>query len=170
MEKIRWGILSTGSIARSFARDLSLIPDAEITAVGSRTQSSADEFANEYNIPNRHASYEALAADPQVDVIYVATPHTLHAENSVACMHAGKAVLCEKAFAMTAAEAEQHGLVHSITDDVQMAAHIDPQYKYKHIPDAMQNRGDVVQIQTTGNSTARSAIDYMTLNARIHKN
>ena len=64
MEKIRWGILSTGSIARSFARDLSLIPDAEITAVGSRTQSSADEFANEYNIPNRHASYEALAADP----------------------------------------------------------------------------------------------------------
>jgi predicted dehydrogenase len=107
MDKIRWGILSTGSIAHSFAKDLKLIPDAEIIAVGSRNQKSADKFGDEYDIPNRHASYQALANDPEVDVIYIATPHTLHAENSIMCMRAGKAVLCEKAFAMTAAEAEE---------------------------------------------------------------
>jgi predicted dehydrogenase len=107
MEKIRWGILSTGSIAHSFAKDLKLIPDAELIAVGSRSQSAADAFAQEYDIPNPHASYESLAQDPDVDVIYVATPHTLHAENSILCMRAGKAVLCEKAFAINAAEAEK---------------------------------------------------------------
>jgi len=107
MDKIKWGILSTGDIANSFAKDLKLIPDAEIVAVGSRNQKSADSFADEHDIPNRHPSYEALAHDPEVEVIYIATPHTLHAENSILCMRAGKAVLCEKAFAMTAREAEE---------------------------------------------------------------
>ncbi len=107
MKKIRWGILSTGDIAHSFTKDLKLIPDAEVVAVGSRSLESANSFADTHDIPNRHPSYEALANDPEVEVIYIATPHTLHAENSILCMKAGKAVLCEKAFAMTAGEAEE---------------------------------------------------------------
>ena len=107
MEKIRWGILSTGSIANSFVKDLQYVPDADVVAVGSRTQESADQFADKYNIPKRYATYEALANDPDIDVIYIATPHSMHAENGIMCMRAGKAVLCEKAFTITAREAEQ---------------------------------------------------------------
>ncbi|KAA3657502.1 MAG: gfo/Idh/MocA family oxidoreductase [Calditrichaeota bacterium] len=107
MEKIRWGILSTGSIANSFVKDLQHVPDAEVVAVGSRTQESADKFADTYNIPKRYASYDALAKDADVEVIYIATPHSMHAENGIMCMRAGKAVLCEKAFTITASEAEQ---------------------------------------------------------------
>lgn len=104
-EKIRWGILSTGNIAHSFAADLALLPDAEIAAVGSRTQKSADRFGDEFKIRKRYASYEALAADPEIDVIYIATPHVFHYENCVTCLEAGKAVLCEKPFTINAAEA-----------------------------------------------------------------
>jgi dihydrodiol dehydrogenase / D-xylose 1-dehydrogenase (NADP) len=107
MDTIRWGILSTGSIAHSFVKDLKLIPDAELVAVGSRSQSTADSFGDMHDIPNRHSSYEALANDPDVDVIYVATPHTIHLENSILCMKAGKAVLCEKALTINAREAEE---------------------------------------------------------------
>ena len=104
MEKIRWGILSTGNIARQFAHGLAALDDAELVAVGSRSAASADQFGNEFNVANRHASYEALANDPAVDAIYVATPHTLHAANTLLCLRAGKAVLCEKPFAINAAE------------------------------------------------------------------
>ncbi|KAA3616321.1 MAG: gfo/Idh/MocA family oxidoreductase [Calditrichaeota bacterium] len=107
MDKIRWGILSTGSIANSFVEDLKFVPDAEVIAVGSRKQAVADKFGDKHNIPNRYDSYHALANDPEVDVIYVATPHSMHAENSIMCMEAGKAVLCEKAFCITAGEAEK---------------------------------------------------------------
>ncbi|MGH2541160.1 MAG: Gfo/Idh/MocA family protein [Ardenticatenaceae bacterium] len=103
--RIRWGILSTGRIAGIFARDLALVPDAELVAVGSRAQASADGFAERYGVPRSYGSYEALAADPDVDVIYVATPHVLHAANSLLCLRAGKAVLCEKPFTVNAAEA-----------------------------------------------------------------
>ena len=106
MKKIRWGILSTGNIANSFVMDLKHIPDAEVIAVGSRTQESADTFGQKYNIPNCYNSYEALANDPDVDVIYIATPHVFHAENSILCMKAKKAVLCEKAFSINAGEAK----------------------------------------------------------------
>jgi predicted dehydrogenase len=81
--------------------------DAEITAVGSRTQESADAFGKEFNVPKRHPSYEALANDPEVDLIYVATPHNFHKENSILCMEAGKGVLCEKPFTINRAEAEE---------------------------------------------------------------
>ena len=106
-EKIRWGILSTGSIARKFTEGLGALADAEIVAVGSRTRAAADKFADEWHIPHRHDSYEALAADADVDAIYVATPHSLHAANSILCLTAGKAVLCEKPFAINAAQAEE---------------------------------------------------------------
>ncbi|OQA43520.1 MAG: 1,5-anhydro-D-fructose reductase [Chloroflexi bacterium ADurb.Bin325] len=104
---IRWGILSTGRIANLFARGLAELPDAQLVAVGSRTQAAADEFADKYNIPHRHASYEALANDPDVDIIYVATPHSLHCAGTLLCLNAGKAVICEKPFAINAAETRE---------------------------------------------------------------
>jgi predicted dehydrogenase len=102
MKTIKWGILGAGRIAGKFAGDLKLVADAELIAVGSRTQQSADEFGKEFNIKNRHASYEALVNDPEVDVIYIATPHNLHYENTLLCLQHNKAVLCEKPFAMNA--------------------------------------------------------------------
>ena len=74
MKKIRWGILSTGKIAGSFTEDIKHVPDAEVVAVGSRNQETADAFGQKYKIPNRHSSYQDLANDPNVDVIYIATP------------------------------------------------------------------------------------------------
>lgn len=102
MQKIRWGILSTGYIANLFAGGLSVVNDAEITAVGSRSKFSADSFGDRWNVPHRHGSYEALANDPDVDVIYIGTPHPYHYENTLLCLEAGKHVLIEKPFAMNA--------------------------------------------------------------------
>lgn len=106
-DKIRWGIIGTGAIARKFAEALTFVPEAELLAVGSRAQASADEFAALFGVPRAYATYEALANDPDVDVVYIATPHPLHKENSLLCLHAGKAVLCEKPFTINAREAEE---------------------------------------------------------------
>ncbi|MBK9709935.1 MAG: Gfo/Idh/MocA family oxidoreductase [Kouleothrix sp.] len=105
MSKIRWGILGTGRIAGVFAEGLAGLDDAELVAVGSRSAESAAAFGERYAVPRRHASYAALAHDPGVDVVYVATPHTLHRENTLLCLGSGKPVLCEKPFAINAAEA-----------------------------------------------------------------
>ncbi len=105
MSKTRWGILSTGYIAGMLAEGLSVVDDAELVAVGSRSQANADAFADRWGAPHRHASYEALAADPDVDVIYVATPHPYHYENTLMCLNAGKHVLVEKPFALNARQA-----------------------------------------------------------------
>ncbi len=104
--KIRWGILSTGKIAHAFAQGLRILPDAELVAVGSRSVATAEEFGRQYQIPHRHATYEALAQDPDVDVIYIGTPHPFHKDNTLLCLEHGKAVLCEKPFAINAAEAQ----------------------------------------------------------------
>lgn len=104
---VRWGILSTGFIARAFAEALHGLPGAELTAVGSRTQSKADAFGDRFGVPHRHGSYHDLAANPDVDVIYVASPHAFHAANAMMCLAAGKHVLCEKAFTINAREAQQ---------------------------------------------------------------
>jgi predicted dehydrogenase len=102
----RWGILATGRIAQSFARNLREVPGAEIAAVGSRTAGSAAAFAREHG-GRAHGSYEALVADPDVDVVYIATPHSFHLENAKAAFAAGKHVLCEKPLTLNLAEAEQ---------------------------------------------------------------
>lgn len=104
---IRWGILGAGNIARKFAADLNYVKDAQLTAVGSRTQENASAFASEFHVKNAHASYESLAADPEVDVIYVATPHSHHHENTLLCLDNNKAVLCEKAFAVNSRQAAE---------------------------------------------------------------
>jgi predicted dehydrogenase len=103
---IRWGILGTGAIARKFAADLLRLPGAELAAVGSRTTEAAERFGAEFAIPRRHGSYAGLAADPEVDVVYVATTNQLHREEALLCLDHGKAVLCEKPFALNLAEAE----------------------------------------------------------------
>jgi predicted dehydrogenase len=107
VSKVRWGILGTGAIARQFVQGLNSLPEAKVLAVGSRSKASAEKFAAKRGIPRRHASYDDLASDPDVDVVYVATPHPFHAENATLCLEAGKAVLCEKPFSVNAAEAQR---------------------------------------------------------------
>ncbi|GAB4574869.1 MAG: Gfo/Idh/MocA family oxidoreductase [Anaerolineae bacterium] len=107
MERFRWGILATGNISTSMAAALQAMPEAEMIAVGSRSQASADAFGEKWGIPHRYASYEAVAADPEVDVIYIGTPHSHHYENMLMCLEAGKHVLCEKAFTLNARQAQE---------------------------------------------------------------
>ncbi len=103
--KIRWGILGTGRIAGQFTADLALLDDAEVVAVGSRTQGSADEFADRFAIAHRHPSYDELVADPDVDVVYISTPHPMHRDSAMLAIRAGKNVLVEKPFTINAAQA-----------------------------------------------------------------
>ena len=104
-EPLRWGLIGTGGIAATFAADLEMTDSGVVVAVGSRRIDSADRFGDRFGVPNRHASYEALVADPEVDVVYVATPHPFHHANAQLALGAGKPVLVEKAFTMNAAEA-----------------------------------------------------------------
>jgi predicted dehydrogenase len=97
---IRWGILGCGHIAKKFATDLLLVKEARLVAVGSRTMAKAKAFAEAFPVDHIHDSYEALAANPEVDAIYIATPHSLHYEDTLLCLQHGKAVLCEKPFAL----------------------------------------------------------------------
>jgi predicted dehydrogenase len=106
-DPVRWGILGTGGIARTFVTDLRLTDSGVAAAVGSRDQGSADGFAAEFGVANRHGSYESLVADPDVDVIYVATPHPMHHDNAILALRAGKHVLVEKPFTMNAVEARE---------------------------------------------------------------
>jgi predicted dehydrogenase len=106
-QSVRWGIIGTGGIASAFAGDLALLDDAELAAVGSRSQASADAFAERFGAPRAHPSYEALAEDPDVDAIYVSTPHPWHHANALLAIRAGKAVLVEKPFTINAFEARE---------------------------------------------------------------
>jgi len=103
---VRWGILGTGRIAKAFANALKDTPDAVLVGVGSRTQDGAQAFADEFG-GTAYGSYEALAQADDVDLIYVGTPHPMHFENVRMALEAGKGVLCEKAFTVNRAEAEQ---------------------------------------------------------------
>src|SRR5246127_2580351 len=104
---VGWGILGTGGIASMFVTDLQLSDSGVATAVGSRSQGAADRFADNYGIASRHDSYESLVADPDVDVVYVATPHPMHRDNAILALRAGKHVLVEKPFTMNAVEARE---------------------------------------------------------------
>ena len=105
-EKIRWGIIGPGFIARRFANCMPYAPDAEIYAVASRSQEKAEAFGAEYGATKCYGSYEELANDPDVDVAYIATPHNYHLAHTLLCLNAGKHVLCEKPFAVNAKEAK----------------------------------------------------------------
>lgn len=101
---LRWGILATGRIAHSFVSDIRAA-GLDVQAVGSRRREAAEAFAHEFDIPRAHGSYEALAADPDVDIVYVATPHPMHAANALLMIEHGKHVLVEKPFTLNAAQA-----------------------------------------------------------------
>jgi predicted dehydrogenase len=103
--QICWGILGTGVIATQFTRDLALLPDADVIAVGSRSTDSAAEFSAAHNIPRAYGSWQELAADEDVDVVYVATPHAAHHAGASVCLSAGRAVLCEKPLTLDASTA-----------------------------------------------------------------
>lgn len=106
MQKIRWGILSTGMIAKNFAEVAHRLGgEVEVEAVASRTPAGAQGFAQAYGIPKAYGSYEALAEDPDVDIVYVATPHSRHYEDMMLMLRNGKHVLCEKSFTVSAEEA-----------------------------------------------------------------
>jgi predicted dehydrogenase len=105
--KIRWGVLATGGIAATFTEALRSLPDAEVVAVGSRSPEGAKAFAERHGIPRAHGSWAELAADPEVDVVYVATPHSAHRAAAGLCLEAGKPVLCEKAFTINEREARE---------------------------------------------------------------
>lgn len=104
---VRWGILATGTIAARFTEDLRLVPDAEVVAVGSRTAVAAQAFAERYGVPRAHGSWADLAADPDVDVVYVATVHPAHYRAALTCIEAGKAVLVEKPLTLDVPTAER---------------------------------------------------------------
>jgi predicted dehydrogenase len=107
MQKLRWGIISTGKIARTFATDIQYADNAFVSGVASRSLDKAKEFAAEFDIANYFGSYEEMCESDEVDAIYVATPHNLHVENSLLAINNGKHVLCEKPITTTPAELEQ---------------------------------------------------------------
>jgi len=107
MKKIRWGILGCGRIAGKFADDLRLIEDAECLAAGSRSLEKARDFAQKNGFSRAYGSYEELVKDPDIDVIYIASPHARHHEHTLLCIAHGKPVLCEKAFAINLAQARE---------------------------------------------------------------
>lgn len=104
---IHWGILGCGRIAAKFASDLKLVDNAELIACGARSRESADAFAAQFSIKHKHYSYEDLVNDKDVDVIYIATPHSHHHQHTLLCLENNKAVLCEKAFAINYKQAKE---------------------------------------------------------------
>ncbi len=100
MKMIRWGIIGAGNISSTFATALNSMGDTRLVAVASRELRRAEEFANRFHIEKAYGSYEELANDPEVDVVYIGTPHPEHRENAALCMKQGKAVLCEKSFTL----------------------------------------------------------------------
>lgn len=107
MKTIKWGIVGLGKIANKFAEGLKSVETADLYAVASRDLEKAREFSTNYKAEAAYGSYEELMKDETVDVIYIATPHVFHHELSIQCLHHGKAVLCEKPFAMNIEEAEE---------------------------------------------------------------
>jgi predicted dehydrogenase len=104
---LRWGVIGTGAIAAAWVEDMGVTDSGSVVAVGSRKLETAERFADRWGIANRHPSYEALVADPEVDAVYVATPHPLHSPCAQLALRAGKPALVEKPFTVTAAEAEE---------------------------------------------------------------
>ncbi|RZA33728.1 MAG: Gfo/Idh/MocA family oxidoreductase [Lysobacteraceae bacterium] len=101
---VKWGILGTGGISHAFATALMETPGAELVAVGSRSMAGAEKFGAEFGAPRSYGTYEELCSTGDVDIVYIGTPHTMHAENAMLALNGGKAVLCEKPFAMNLQE------------------------------------------------------------------
>lgn len=107
MRSVKWGIIGAGHIAAKFATALNSLDHTELTAVASRDLSRAKEFAGRFHAGKAYGSYEELVKDPEIDVIYIGTPHTEHNKNAKLCIEHGKAVLCEKPFTLNYSEAQE---------------------------------------------------------------
>ena len=147
---INWGIIGLGNIAHKFATDLLTIEGAKLYAVASRNQEKANEFASKYNATKAYSSYEALAKDPHIDAVYIATPHTLHKENTILCLDHGIAVLCEKPFAMDSDELNEMIAKAKDKNVLLMEAlwtYFLPHYRY--VLKALEDRiyGDVIKLE-----------------------
>lgn len=106
-KKYNWAILGCGKIAKKFALELKGLSNANLYAAASRNLENANNFASEFGFEKAYGSYEEMAKDPNVDIVYIATPHSHHLEHTLLCLNNKKAVLCEKAFAMNLKEVQQ---------------------------------------------------------------
>ena len=121
-KKYNWAILGCGKIARKFVQDLSLLENANLYAAASRNLDNAKEFATDFGFEKAYGSYKEMVEDPEVDIVYIATPHAMHMEHSILCMEHKKAVLCEKAFAMNTKEVDRMIKVSKENDTFLMEA------------------------------------------------
>ena len=106
-KRYKWGILAPGKMAAKFTRGLRILENAELYAVGSRDINRAKKFAEDYGFEKYYGTYEELAADPDVDIIYIASPHSSHHDQAILCLKNRKAVICEKAFALNSREVNE---------------------------------------------------------------
>ena len=106
-KKYKWGILAPGKMSAKFTKGLQLLENAELFAVGSRDITRAKKFAKEYGFKKYYGSYEELAKDPELEIIYIASPHSFHHEHTLLCLKNNKNVICEKAFALNCREVEE---------------------------------------------------------------
>ena len=158
--KFKWGIIGPGRIAHNFAEGLPAIDDATLYAVASRSRQRAEDFAAQYGAPVAYNSYDALLADPNVDAVYVATPHRYHAEGVLLCLEAGKPVLCEKPLTVNAAEART-----LIGKSEQTGVFLMEALWSRHLPAYQQARkwidegriGEIVNISSTFGAVSPSA-------------
>lgn len=107
MRKYKWGILAPGKMSAKFTKGLKLLENAELFAVGSRDLQRAKDFAEVHGFRKYYGSYEELVADPDLEIVYIASPHTFHKEHTLLCLQHGKNVICEKAFAINIHEVEE---------------------------------------------------------------
>jgi predicted dehydrogenase len=106
-KKYKWGILAPGKMSAKFTKGLQLLENVELYAVGSRDSGRAKQFANEHGFKKSYGSYEEFVADPELEIVYVASPHSYHHEHTLLCLRNNKHVLCEKAFALNSSEVEE---------------------------------------------------------------
>ena len=154
---MNWGLLSTANINRALIKPLRASKRNKLLAVGSRKQTSADEYAREWKIPRAHGSYEALINDPEIDVIYNSLPNHLHAEWSIKALRAGKHVLCEKPFALSLAEADAMISASRKTGKVLAEA-----FMYRHHPQTLKVK-ELVDSGTLGELQAVKGVFTFTL-------
>lgn len=149
-KSINWGIIGLGNIANKFAQDVLKVENATLYAVASRSLEKASEFAKSYRVDHAYGTYEALAKDPNVDAIYIATPHAFHNEHAILCLNHKKAVLCEKPFAMNLSEVDEMIATGKANNTLLMEAlwtYFLPHYQFvlKHIKE--ETFGKIVKIE-----------------------
>ena len=147
---INWGIIGLGKIADRFATDLANVSNVKLVAVASRSLDRANEFANKFNADKAYNSYKVLAEDPNVDAVYIATPHSFHKEHSILCLEHKKAVLCEKPFAINSNEVDEMIAVAKANNVLLMEAlwtYFLPHYKF--VLDLYQNKkyGNLIDLK-----------------------